>query len=144
MSEHESHDRRPVGAHRAAGRAEAAATAVSDHLKELARHEAEIRGDPLTPEEEARIRAQERRKATEMRIRHESGRGPKAFLTGHDGCFPPSWLFSLFSFSSLASSLVSCSRTHVDDRSHAEAHCGLRAPPQAAACESALKWDLWA
>src|SRR5215469_5077407 len=44
---------------------------VNDPLRELAQREAEIRGDPLTPEEEARIRAQERRRAMEMRIRHE-------------------------------------------------------------------------
>jgi hypothetical protein len=44
---------------------------VGDPLRELAHREAEIRGDPLTPEEEAHIRAQERRRAMETRIRHE-------------------------------------------------------------------------
>jgi hypothetical protein len=44
---------------------------VSRPLRELAQREAEIRGDPLTPEQEAHVRAQERRKAMEMRIRHE-------------------------------------------------------------------------
>ncbi len=90
MSERESHDRRSVDAHRAAGRAEAAATTVSDHLKELARHEAEIRGDPLTPEDEERIRAQERRKATEMRIRHEEWARAEGFP------YWPRWVLPAF------------------------------------------------
>lgn len=44
---------------------------MSDIEKELARIDATRRGDPLTPEDIARIRAQERRIATEQQIRSE-------------------------------------------------------------------------
>ena len=44
---------------------------MNDIDKELARIDAQRRGDPLTPEDIARIRAQERRSATESRIRSE-------------------------------------------------------------------------
>ena len=69
---------------------EAVAAAMSDPLKDLARREAEIRGDPLTPEEEARIRAQERRKATEMRIRHEEWARAEGFP------YWPRWVLPAF------------------------------------------------
>lgn len=44
---------------------------MNDFDKELARIDATRRGDPLTAEDIARIRAQERRWATESRIRSE-------------------------------------------------------------------------
>jgi hypothetical protein len=63
---------------------------VNGPLKELAQREAEIRGDPLTPEEEGRIRAQERRRATEMRIRHEEWARAEGFP------YWPRWVLPAF------------------------------------------------
>jgi len=46
----------------------------------------------------------------------KNGPEPRAFLIGHDGCFQLSSSFSVFLFSSLASSSFSCSHSHAIDR----------------------------
>jgi hypothetical protein len=55
---------------------------------ELDRIDRQLRGDPLTPEDEARIRGQERRWAAEARIRREERGFP----------YDPPWVLPAFGF----------------------------------------------
>ena len=57
---------------------------------ELDRLDRQRRGDPLTPEEEARIRAQARRWAAESRIRHEEWAKAEGFP------YYPLWVIPAF------------------------------------------------